>query len=211
MIYVGLFEESGIMALPFAEFGWECHCFDIDQSEIGEKVIHPNITYHEIDLLTNGIFEVVPRADFVAGFPPCTDLASSGAAWWAKKRAANPRFQEDAMKLVYRVKEIADHYNAAYFIENPKGVITKMWRKWDYRFHPYEYSGFAEEDCYTKETFLWTGNGFKMPQPIICEYCVTPEKQAIRNINAKGDRRRRLRSKTPRGFAEAVATENCTA
>ena len=210
--YIGLFEESGVMALPFAELGWDCHCFDIDQRTTGKKVEHANIHYHSLDLLTNGIFETIPSADFVAGFPPCTDLAVSGTAWWAKKREANPNFQEDAMKLVRRVEEIADYYRAPYFIENPKGVITRMWRKWNFRFHPYEFSAYCDtddmQDCYTKETFLWTGNGFKMPPKRVCEYCTEPNTTSIRNIKAKGDERRRLRSKTPYGFAQAVAMEN---
>ena len=207
-VYIGLFEESGIQAQAFADLGWECHCFDIDQNEIGEKVAHENISYHQTDLLTDHIYNIIEKADFVAGFPPCTDLAVSGTAHWAKKRELNPNFQEDALKLVKRVEEIANHYNAAFYIENPKGVITRLWKKWDCKFHPYEFSAYCDDDCYTKETYLWTGNGFIMPEKIICPSCATPNKGAIRDINAKGDIRRRLRSKTPQGFAQAVAVEN---
>jgi len=211
-IYVGLYEESGIQAQAFADLGYECHCFDIDQSEIGDKVVHSEIFYHEVDLLSDAIFDIVSRADFVAGFPPCTDLAVSGTAHWAKKKAINPNFQEDALVLVKRVQEIADAYDCPFYIENPKGVITRLWKKWDFRFHPYEFSAYCdsddEQDCYTKETFLWTGNGFIMPEVRVCSSCITPNKGSIRDINAKGDIRRRLRSKTPRGFSQAVAVEN---
>ena len=33
----------------------------------------------------------------------------------------------------------------------------------DYTFHPYQFTGLCADDNYTKQTCLWTGNGFKAP------------------------------------------------
>ena len=63
-------------------------------------------------------------------------------------------------------------------VENPVGCISTMWRKPDWVFHPWQYSGlipFAEAkhpdwpeyvpeyDWYPKRTGIWCGNGFHMP------------------------------------------------
>ena len=38
----------------------------------------------------------------VAAFPPCTDLAASGAAWWVDKANADPAFQTRAARHARR-------------------------------------------------------------------------------------------------------------
>lgn len=51
-------------------------------------------------------------------------------------------------------------------IENPVSSIATHWRKPNAAFHPWQYTGFCQDDNYTKKTCLWTGNGFVMPPPL---------------------------------------------
>ena len=44
----------------------------------------------------------------VSAFPVCTDLAASGACWWAGKREADPEFQERAARRAMQCAEMAE-------------------------------------------------------------------------------------------------------
>ena len=163
----------------------------------------------------------------IYAFPPCTDLAVSGARFFATKAAANPSYRAEAMALVYLGRDIGERYGVTYIIENPISVISSLWRRPDYKFSPYHYGGYLPEDdvspypdiipardAYTKKTCLWTGNGFVMPaiRP------VDPEKFKDKNGNnyagphwklgGKSLRTKNIRSATPRGFARAVFLAN---
>jgi hypothetical protein len=142
---------------------------------------------------------------FVAAFPPCTDLAVSGARWFERKRKRNPLFQEEAMDLVYIARDIAEHLGCPYMIENPVSRVSTLWRKPDYLFHPYEYAGWYSNEYYTKKTCLWTGGGFVMPDKFY-----DPEVEVDNRIHwmSPSDDRARVRSATPFGFAKAVFHSN---
>jgi hypothetical protein len=144
---------------------------------------------------------------FVAAFPPCTDLAVSGARWFERKRKKNPRFQEEAMELLYIARDIAKDLRVPYFIENPVSVASTMWRKWDYTFHPYEYAGYLgnETEYYTKKTCLWTGGGFVMPPPLY-DPGIEPDNRI--HWHSENAQRAENRSKTPLGFSRAVFHAN---
>ena len=105
-----------------------------------------------------------------------------------------------------------------YFIENPVSVLATMWRKPDYRFHPYEYGGYipddqaehprwpeyiAPRDAYPKNTCLWTGFGFVMPWTDPVEPEQGHSRQHLK-LGGKSQRTKDIRSATPRGFATAV-------
>lgn len=150
--------------------------------------------------------EEIAGIKIVFGFPPCTDLAVSGARWFKAKKRANPKYRKEAMDNVYLVRYIGERLGVPYMIENPVSVISTEWRKPDFIFHPYHFTGFCKSDNYTKKTCLWTGNGFNMP--------ATKE---IPGIGAPDDRihkaapspeRANFRSATPKGFAMAVYLEN---
>lgn len=211
--YIGLYEESGILAEEFAKLGYRSFCIDNDFTEAGHRSDHPDIEYVEMDLrdtITLDEFILKVQEDyeicFIGGFPPCTDLAASGSGHWAKKREINPNFQEDALDLVFTVVELGELLKVPWFFENPRSRVSTMWRSSNYRFDPYEYSGFHEDDCYTKETRIWAGQSFVMPEPFIASSCTEPDKNRINNAPKKN--RGRIRSKTPRGFAKAVALAN---
>lgn len=143
---------------------------------------------------------------FVAAFPPCTDLTRSGARWWPAKAAKDPLFQDKAMALVKLCAHVGETSGAPWMLENPMGAITRLWRKWDHKFHPWQYSGLCPDDNYTKETGLWVGGGFTMPEPVVALHLGAPCKKRIHWAAPKD--RRNVRSKTPKGFAEAVFLAN---
>ena len=201
---VSLFDKSGIAVLPWAEDGYKCFCFDIEESS--SRVEHKNITYilGDIKDQIDRIKELDPI--FISSFPPCTHLAVSGARWFKRKSLENPKFQEEAMSLVFLAKEVAEDIGCTYYIENPIGVVSTKWRKPDYKFHPWHFTGWCKDNNYTKNTCLWTSKDFIMPEmykdPSITE---EPDKKYIQHL---GGRNSKTRAITPMGFAKAVHDAN---
>ena len=101
-------------------------------------------------------------------------------------------------------------------------MLSTLWRKPNYSFHPYEYGGYidpehaehpkwpdyiAPMDAYPKKTCLWTSDDFTMPVPSP----VYPEKGHSRQhlkLGGKSMKTKNIRSATPRGFAQAVFNAN---
>ena len=76
----------------------------------------------------------------------CTDLAASGACWWAGKREADPEFQERAARRAMQCAEMAEAMGCdAWYVENPVGALSRLWRKPDHVFDPCEYGGYLSE------------------------------------------------------------------
>ena len=111
MIVASMFDESGNMVRPWAAAGHTCFCFDIlNGYEIEEFAGGGSINYIPVDLSKrSGIRRVIETgADFVFGFPPCTDLAISGARHFAAKEARDPQVFDKAMALVMSVAEVGE-------------------------------------------------------------------------------------------------------
>ena len=225
---ISLFDYTGVMVEPWIKMGNQCFIFDIQ---------HPDISIEE--QLSQGANPVKISGDYSAwkeiiqdirkqynikmvfSFPPCTDLAVSGAAHFAKKLEADPQYLDKAMLMVYAGKEIAHMLNRPFMIENPVSVISTTWRKPNHTFHPYEYGGYLDtddiapyelipaRDRYTKKTCLWTGNGFLMPEKKPVElpngYKYSPQHL---KLGGKSLKTKNIRSATPRGFSQAVAEFN---
>lgn len=201
MRVLSLCDYTGNMVRPWIEAGHECTIVDL-QHQIGTQ---------SGGLLTRvgaNIFEWEPDGayDVVFTFPPCTDLAVSGARHFATKGKAR---REAAMRLVHRCREIADSLTGCWFIENPVSVISSEWRPPDWTFHPYEYGGYLDPvgDRYTKKTCLWVGPGFRMPM----KRPVSPWEGSKMHRLPPIEERANLRSATPMGFAQAVFEANSKA
>jgi len=149
---------------------------------------------------------LAPRVAFTAAFPPCTDLAVSGARWFGEKAKADPAFQFKAMHVVWQCHAIAEMLGAPWMIENPVSRISSLWRKPDHTFHPHHFTGYEPADNYTKATCLWTGNGFVMPAPAP-DPALPPPDDRIHKAPPSEDRAN-FRSATPSGFARAVFRAN---
>ncbi|ECU4628639.1 DNA cytosine methyltransferase [Salmonella enterica subsp. enterica serovar Dublin] len=213
------------MAQPWAEAGHTCYCFNYDGADhgdyarLGAKVEHENIHYINEWIDNKFDFEVAP--DIIFSFPPCTDLAVSGAAHFETKRKKNATFQVEAVITCKVAARLAKKYNVPYMIENPVSVLSSLWRKPDYAFNPYEYGGYLPEDdthpmfpdvipardAYVKKTCLWVGNGFVMPD--VADVAVgSGDNPGWAKLGGKSARTKTIRSLTPRGFAKAVYEAN---
>lgn len=147
-----------------------------------------------------------PSPLIVFAFPPCTDLAVSGARWYRDKGL---RGLIRALEIVEACRAICDDSGAPYMIENPVGTLSTYWREPDYAFDPCDYG-----DPYTKRTLLWTGGGFVMP-PVVkpgdmfgAPTWVPPTEGSKMHKLPPGPERANLRSETPKGFARAVFNAN---
>ena len=211
---ISLYDYTGEALRPWAEAGYECFAYDIQHD--GERT-EGNITYVHADLYDNNtLLKIVARHNnrvvFMSAFPPCTDLCSAGSRWWKDKGAKNPRFQHEATWHVVSCSHTGCAFGSPFYIENPVGALTRLWRSPDFRFDPYEYGGYLPEDdahpewpdiipprdAYRKRTCLWTGGSFRMPNIIP----VTP----LNVVHNRKDptKGKNIRSSTPRGFAMAV-------
>lgn len=200
-VMVSLFDRSGVMALPWAEAGYECWTVDICP---GEEP-HENICHVQADLSRHWLplFDR-SRIAFVAAFPPCDHLAVSGARWFKGKGL---RKLSQGISLFATAAEFCEWADAPYMIENPVSTISSYWRKPDFTFHPYSFTGYCPEDNYTKKTCLWTGGGFRMPSPVRMPNLPEPDNRIHKAPPGEG--RAAFRSKTPEGFARAVFRVNC--
>jgi hypothetical protein len=158
------------------------------------------------DFLLAGIFGGLPRISFVAGWPPCTDMAVSGARWFASKREADPMFQAKAVAVAEQCRTIGRLSGAPWFVENPVSVLSRVFGKPQHIFDPCDYTAYEPADNYTKRTCLWAGGGFVMPKPAR-DLTLGPPDDRIHKA-PPGPERENFRSATPRGFARAVFQAN---
>jgi len=192
MIVISCFDYTANMVRPWAEAGYTCYCVDVQHAK-GETR-DGNIIKVGADMLD----WLPPRGEiaFAAFFPPCTDVAVSGARWF-KDKGIGSLWQ--AIRLFDVSVKLAEWAGAPYFIENPVSTISSYWRKPDYSFDPCDYG-----DPYTKKTCLWTGNNFVMPD----KNRIAPALGSKMHLLPPSPDRANLRSETPMGFARAVFDAN---
>jgi hypothetical protein len=175
------------MVKPWIEAGHEAVLVDL-QHPIGCKC-DGNVLKIGVDVLN---FHPTGHYDAVFAFPPCTDLAVSGARWFQGKGL---RRLSEAILVFARCVEIIEQTGAPGFCENPVSTISSYFRPPDYSFNPCDYG-----DPYTKRTCLWAFNGFTLP-PV---NRVHPSEGSKMHLIGPSDERANLRSETPMGFARAV-------
>lgn len=244
-LVLSFFEYTGVMLEPWAKAGHECHAFDLQHPEGNRVRLYSgggSITFHKWDASQGAVqtlrrvrLDVIGDAPvaMVFGFPPCTDLAASGARHWKKKLAADPECQKRAVQWAQDVAWIAARLNVPCMIENPKGAMSRLWRKPDHRFDPCDFGAYIPEDqaqhplwpeyipprdAYTKETHLWVEGGFVMPvhkpvDPIRMTYVkgdgtITHGSPQWGKLGGKSLKTKNIRSATARGFAAAVFHAN---
>ncbi len=153
---------------------------------------------------------------FVVSFVCCTNLSVAGAKHFASKLARDPECQNRAVRMA----KLASEFDCPYMVENPVSILATRWKKPEFTFHPWEYSGHCPEgphpefpevipanDWYNKRTCLWTGNGFRMP-PKTHREGPTEVFPGWSKLGGKSARTKYIRSLTPRGFSYALYAEN---
>lgn len=202
-----LCDLTGIMAVPWVEHGYRAVLVDPQHGVSREEgsVVKLALTVWEAmpyigDLVRGN------RVAFVAAFPPCTDMAVSGARWFDQKRRADPLFQAKAVDVAEQCRIVGKLSGAPYFVENPVSVLSSVFGHPDYTFHPFQFTRWCAADNYRKRTCLWVGNGFVMPPPRPDMSLGDPDDRIHKCPPGKD--RANFRSRTPLGFARAVFDSN---
>ena len=212
MNILSLCDYSGNILKPWAEAGHTCYAIDIRNDN--RSAFYTNyetrdvtgvIQYIEGDIRT--FIPPLQKYDIIFAFPPCTNLAISGARWFQQKGLHGLIEGLELVEACKRICEAGELGGARWMLENPVSTLSSYWRKPDHIFHPYEYAGYLEdsaEEAYPKKTCLWTGGGFKMPEKKSVDVL---NKEKIHNMPETEDRGF-LRSVTPMGFSKAVFEAN---
>ena len=198
-------EESQAVTKAFRKLGFEAFSCDLLPCSGG----HPEWHFKE------DMFEVIkrePKFDLMIAFPPCTDLAVSGAMHFERKiadgsQAKSIQFFMDVINA--DVERIA--------VENPIGIMSKLYRKPNQIIQPYQFGDKAQ-----KSTCLWLKNLPNLqPTNIVDkgEFFEWTDKKTgkIKKqplwyyealLKSKSpEERRTLRSKTFQGIADAMAEQ----
>ena len=201
-------EFSGIVREAFKAKGHDAWSCDLLPTEIPGQHIQGDV----LEILNDGW-------DLMIAHPPCTDLCSSGARWFAEKRK-DGRQQESInffMLLVLApIEKIA--------VENPVGIMSTIYRKPDQIIQPWQF-GHPE----SKATCLWLKDlpaliSTKICEPVWHENLTSKGKRTGKNHNrpqirwenqtASGQNklppsadRWKLRSMTYQGIAAAMADQ----
>ena len=132
-------EESQIVCKAFRERGHEAYSCDILPCSGG----HPE--WHIQDDVLNHLDD---GWDMMIGFPPCTHLACSGAAWFEQKKKDGR--QKEAVDFFISFTETKI---PKWCIENPIGIMSSFYSKPTQIVQPYYFGDSAQ-----KTTCLWLNN-----------------------------------------------------
>jgi site-specific DNA-cytosine methylase len=195
-------EESQAVTKAFRKLGYEAFSCDLLPCSGG----HPEWHYQE------DIFEVIKKGwDLMIAFPPCTDLAVSGARHFERKIAdgSQQKSIEFFMDIINAdVEKIA--------VENPIGIMSGKYRKPNQIIQPWMFGDKAQ-----KSTCLWLKNLPNLQPTDIVEkgefFEFTSKKgekkrmpmwyyRALQEAKTP-EQRRTLRSKTFQGIADAMAEQ----
>ena len=176
-------EESQAVCKEMRRLGHEAYSCDIIPCSGG----HP-----EWHLQVDALEMLKMRWDMIIAFPPCTNLAVSGARYFKEKQADGR--QQDSIEFFMKFAN-ADCKRIA--IENPIGIMSTRYRKPDQIIQPWQF-GHGE----TKATCLWL-KGLPKLQPTDI---VEGREQRVWKM-PPGPERAKLRSVTYLGVARAMAEQ----
>lgn len=132
-------EESQAVCIEMRKRGHEAFSCDLQECSGG----HPEWHYQQ------DVFEVIDMGwDMMIAFPPCTHLAVSGAAWFEQKRKDGRQQQGIDFFMALTKTKIPK-----WCIENPVGIMSKIYRKPNQVIQPYYFGDQAQ-----KTTCLWLNN-----------------------------------------------------
>lgn len=179
-------EESQAVTIELRKLGHEAFSCDLLPCSGGHPEWH--IKGDVIEQLNKGW-------NMMIGFPPCIDLASSGARWFEEK-IKDGRQQQSIAFFMLLINAPIDKIA----IENPIGIMSTRYKKPNQIIQPWQF-GHGE----TKATCLWLKNLPELKPTNIVE----GREQRIWKMSP-GINRSKLRSKTFPGIAKAMAEQFTT-
>ena len=184
-------EESQAVCKEFRRLGHDAYSCDIQECSGG----HP-----EWHIQGDVLKELEKDWDMVIAFPPCTALAVSGAAWFEAKRKDGR--QQEGIDFFMAFTDLSCEKVA---IENPIGIMSRLYREPDQIIHPYQF-GHPEQ----KSTCLWLKGLplLKETDNVKDAMDLLPENERQRiHYLPPGPERGKERSKTFSGIAQAMADQ----
>ena len=175
-------EYSGRVRDEFAKLGHSAISVDYLPSETEGKHIQGDV----LDVIKS------QKWDLMIAFPPCTDLAVSGAKYFAEKRADGR--QQKALEFINALLDAPIEKIA---LENPVGVISTYIRKPNQYVQPWQF-GHGE----TKKTGLWLKN-----LPLLRPTNVVEGREQKVWLMSPSPNRWKERSRTYEGIAKAMAEQ----
>jgi len=201
-------EESDEVRGRFEQLGFDAWSCDLQENR------NPKAKHYK-----GNVFDIIYNGwDAMIAFPPCTHLAVSGSQWFEQKQKDGRQQQgiDFFMAMVNApIERIA--------IENPIGIMSKIYRKPDQIIQPYYFGDKAQ-----KSTCLWLKNLpllYHNPSPNLFDEKVThvdkgefyefisngkKKRQPLwykEALSLKSEERSKVRSKTFPGIAEAMANQ----
>lgn len=173
-------EFSGIVREAFKRKGHNAWSCDLLDTEIPGD-------HFKVDIMEAIHF---CRWDLLIAFPPCTNLAVSGARWFESKR-------EEQLFAIDFFKGLANCHIEKSAIENPIGVLSTHYRKPDQIIQPWQF-GHGE----TKATCLWLRN-----LPLLKPTNIVEGREGKVWKMPPGPNRAKDRSRTYSGIAQAMADQ----
>jgi len=107
---LSLCDYTGNFVKPWVEAGYDAVLVDPQHGVLSSRdgVVRLPMTVEEsmrAGSITN-LLRSEAHIVFFAAFPPCTDMAVSGARWFESKREADPMFQAKAVALAEQCRTI---------------------------------------------------------------------------------------------------------
>lgn len=223
-------EESQTVCKAFRKLGFNAYSCDILPCSGGHPEWHLHcdvlgVIRDKRGILENGEeFILDGEWDLMIAHPPCTYLSVSGARWYyhpddkdlpVDQRRPHPNFPTRAQDRKEAIKFFLALANAdipRIAIENPVGIMSKLFKKPNQIVQPYWFGDEA-----TKTTCLWLKNLPDLtPTKIVGkgERVVLSSGKSLPkwysdsfNTKISTEMRRTLRSKTFQGFADAMAVQ----
>lgn len=209
-------EESQAVTKEFVKLGFEAYSCDLLPCSGGHPEWHFKNDVFEIinrrwGILQNGNAIFIDKWDLIIAFPPCTDLAVSGARHFERKIADGSQ-----QKSIQFFMDLINAPIPKIAVENPIGIMSGKYRKPDQIIQPWQFGDKAQ-----KSTCLWLKNLPKLEPTNIVEkgefFEFTSKKgekkrmpmwyyKALQEAKTP-EQRRTLRSKTFPGIAMAMASQ----
>jgi hypothetical protein len=190
-------EESGTVRDAFAKLGHDAISCDLQPSRTSGKHYQGNV----FDIINDGF-------DLMIAHPPCTFLCVSGARWLDHPKYPNRRNDRDDATDFFMALALSDIPMIA--LENPIGYISTAWRKPDQIIRPYHFG-----DDASKATCLWLKGLPKLNHTNVIEPSFHYTKKGVKydkwwfesSLISNLEERRKFRSKTFQGIADAMAAQ----